>query len=709
MNVYDTSRIRNVVLLGHSGSGKTTLAETMAFESDTIKRRGSTEAGNTLSDYHPMEKEKKKSVFTTVLNLDWRGHKINLIDTPGTADFIGEVVAPLRISRNNIFVLDAEHGVEVGTEMLWNYARDFNTTSMIVVNKLDHPNSNFEKTVESARERFGKSVVVMQFPYSEGDGFNAIIDVMKMTMYEFPESGGKPDKLPIPDSMKATADLLHNELVEAIAENDEMLMDLFFEKGTLDEDELIDGFRKSMRNNSIHPLFCVSAERNMGTGRVMGFIDAAIESPEDGIPSTLSDGSEHVISTDQPPSMFIFKHTNEDHVGDMVYFKVTGGVLKPGMDLYNERTNNTVRLGTLAVPQCGRRVEVPELRAGDIGVAVKLKDCTTNDTLCEKSSPVEFRKVTYPEPTMSLALKSENGNEEKLGTALNQFAKEDPALVIDHNAELRQLIVSGQGEEHLNKISHLLENRYKIKVSFEDTRIPYRETISKAVKSQYRHKKQSGGAGQFADVHLLIEPWSEGMADPDGITVRGREEHDLPWGGKLVFLNCIVGGVIDNRFQPAILKGVMEKMENGPLSGCRARDVRVSVYDGSMHAVDSNEAAFKTAAMMAFKKGFLEAAPRLMEPIYEVQVFVPAEFMGDIMTDLSGRRGQIVGMDSEGSLQKVTARVPLSELNRYTTHLKSMTQGRASHSRKFQDYAQVPREVQDRIVQATLELEEAAL
>ncbi|MCH8566665.1 MAG: elongation factor G [Balneolales bacterium] len=704
---YPTSRIRNVVLLGHSGSGKTTLAETMAFEAGSINRRGSVNDGTSLSDFHPLEKGKKKSVHTTVLNFDWRGHKINLLDTPGTQDFLGEVIAPLRISRNNIFVLDAEHGVEVGTELLWNYAREFNTTSMIVVNKLDHPNSNFNHAVESAKERFGNSVVVIQFPYSEGEEFNAIIDVMKMTMYEFPESGGKPDKLPIPDSMRARAELLHNELVEAVAENDESLMDLYFEKGTLDEDELIEGFRKSMRNNSLHPLFCVSAEKNMGTGRVMGFIDAAIQSPDVGIPSTLEDGSEFVISDEKPPSLFIFKHSSEDHVGDMVYFKVTSGVLRPGIDLYNDRTNNTVRLGSLYVPHCGKRIEVPELRAGDIGLGVKLKDCTSNDTLCEKGLNVTFRRVKYPEPNISLALKVDGGADDKAGVALHQLIKEDPALSVDQNAELKQMILGGLGEEHLLKVKYILENQYKLSVSFEDPKIPYRETITKAVRANYRHKKQSGGAGQFADVHLFIEPYTDGMPDPQEFTVRGREEIELPWGGKLVFLNCIVGGVIDNRFLPAILKGVMDKMENGPLSGCRARDVRVSVFDGAMHQVDSNEAAFKTAAIMAFKQGFLNASPRLLEPVYEVNVFVPAEYMGEIMTDLSGRRGQIVGMDSEGSLQKVTARVPLAELVRYSTQLKSLTQGRASHTRKFADYVQVPREIQDRIMKESLALETA--
>ncbi|MFW6347280.1 MAG: EF-Tu/IF-2/RF-3 family GTPase, partial [Cyclonatronaceae bacterium] len=465
--------------------------------------------------------------------------------------------------------------------------------------------------------------------------------------------------------------------------------------------------RMSMRAGSIHPLFCVSAERNMGTGRVMGFIDAAIESPQEGIPSTLEDGGKHTISPEKRPSMFIFKQTQEPHVGDLSYFKVTGGVLKPGMDLYNERTNSTLRLGALFVPQCEKRHEIAALRAGDIGVTVKLKDCITSDTLSERDAPVRFRPTSYPNPTINLAVRASGGagNEEKLGSALHQISKEDPALLVDHNAELGQLIISGQGEEHLKRVQYQLENRYEIDIEFEDPRIPYRETITKSVNAHYRHKKQSGGAGQFAEVYLKIEPYEEGMPDPAEFSVRSREEHELEWGGKLVFINGIVGGVIDNRFMPAILKGIMEKMERGPLSGCRVQDVRVSVYDGAMHAVDSNEAAFKTAAMMAFRQGFLEAAPRLLEPVYEVRVFVPEPFMGDIMTDLSGRRGQITGMDSEGSLQRVTARVPLSELQRYTTHLKSMTQGRATHSRHFVDYMPVPADKQQQIMKAQAELE----
>lgn len=709
MQVYETSRIRNLVLLGHSGSGKTTLAETMAFESGVIKRRGTIENGTTVADYHPLEKEKGKSVFASLLNLDWRGHKINLIDTPGTADFIGEVIAPLKVSRNNIIVLDAEHGVEVGTDLLWNYAREHDTTSIIVVNKLDHPNANFDKTLEQAKERFGRGVVAMQFPFNTGNEFNAIVDVLKMTMYEFPEGGGKPDKLPIPDSVKAKADLLHNELVEAIAENDESLMDIFFEKGTLDEEEMIDGLRMAMMNNQIYPLFCVSAERNMGTGRVMGFIDAAIPSPDVSRPPKLADGTPYPISESNPASALIFRHINEEHVGDLMFFKVCGGSMKPGDDLYNSRMNSTVRLSSLFVTMGNKRTEVSELKAGDLGVAVKLKDCTTNDTIRSKSIDIEFKKVTYPEPTMRTAVRSKNtGDEEKVGAALHQLEKEDPTLLVDHNAELKQLIISGQGEEHLSRVKYLLETRFKVEVEFYEPRIPYRETITKSVRTHYRHKKQTGGAGQFADVHLLIEPFVEGMENPPDLNVRSTEEIELAWGGKLVFQNCIVGGVIDTRFLPAILKGVMDKMENGPLSGCRARDIRVSVFDGAMHSVDSNEAAFKTAALMAFKQGFLNAAPQLLEPIYEIEVFVPAEYMGDVMSDLSTRRGQIMGMDSEGSLQKITAKVPLGELSRYTTQLKSMTQGRATHKRAFSHYASVPRDIQERVMKETMELEEAS-
>lgn len=707
MNVYDPNKIRNVVLLGHSGSGKTTMAETMLYESGAIPRRGSVEQHNTISDYHEIEHEKLKSVFSTLMTLDWRGHKINLIDTPGTSDYIGEVIGALKVSATAIFTLDAERGVEVGTELLWNYTVQYQTPSLFVVNKVDHPKSDFQKCVDLAKERFGRAVTVVQYPYNEGEGFNAIIDVLKMTMYEFPEKGGKPQKLPIPDSQLAQAELLHNELVEAVAENDELLMDLYFEKGKLDEDEMREGLRKAMVNHQIFPLFCVSSTKNMGTGRVMGFLDNVAPSPLDVAGVKLQNGETMHVDPKGKSMLFLFKTQSESHVGDLMYFKVYSGTIKNGMDLVNHTSGNASRINSMFVCMGEKREEVSEVRAGDIAAVVKLKDCGVNDTLHEKGMNKAVEHIHFPEPVIQYAIRTANeSDDEKLSEALHQIQKEDPSLQLDYNKELKQTLIGGQGEEHLAVVKYNLEHRYKLDVLFEQPRIPYRETITKDAKASYKHKKQSGGAGQYGEVYMLIEPYKEGMPAPDGMSVRNVQEMDLEWGGKLVFQNCIVGGVIDTRFMPAILKGVMAKMENGPLSGCRARDIRVSVYDGSMHSVDSNEAAFKTAGLMAFRKAFMDASPKLLEPVYEIEIVVPGEYMGDIMNDLSTRRGQIQGVDAEGAIQKVKALVPLAELYRYSTQLKSMTQGRASYTRKFDHYATVPHDIQEQVMKENADLEE---
>lgn len=704
MKVYNSTRIRNVVLLGHAGSGKTTLAETMLFEAGAINRRGSVEEKNTISDYHPLEKEKQKSIYSSFLNLDWRGHKINLIDTPGTADYIGEVAGAVRIADTAIFTLNAEQGVEIGTNSLWRYVQKYDVPSMFIVNKLDAEQSDFWKTVDEAREQFGRQVTVVQYPFSEGNDFHAIIDVLRMTMYEFPDKGGKPDKLPIPDSQQAQAEKLHQELVETIAENDETLMDIYFEQGKLDEEQMEKGLHISLVNGQIFPLFCASAERNMGTGRIMGFLDDVAPNPLQGNPPKTVDGEVFELDPDGKPVMFLFKTHSESHVGDLIYFKVYGGSIKPGMDLVNSSNDTSVRLGNLYLTEGQKRIDIEEIKTGDIGSVVKLKDGEVNDTLHEKGHEVELEGIDFPPTTIRTAVKlKKEGEEDKLGHALHQIHREDPSAIIEHSQELRQLIIHGQGEEHLTVIENQLRNRFNLDVEFVKPKIPYRETITKGVRTQYKHKKQSGGAGQFAEVYLLIEPFTEGMPAPDDMKVRDVDEHELPWGGKLVFQNCIVGGVIDNRFMPAILKGVMEKMENGPMSGCRARDIRVSVYDGSMHSVDSNEAAFKTAALMAFRDGFMKANPQLMEPIYEVEINVPSDFMGDVMSDLSTRRGQIQGMDGEGSIQKIKAHVPLEELDHYSTRLKSMTQGSATYTREFSHYAQVPHDVQDRVIKENLE------
>lgn len=703
MKAYPPARIRNIALMGHSGSGKTTLAETMIFESGSSHRRGSIQQRNTLSDYKEIEKEKQKSVYGSLLHLDWRGTKVNLLDTPGTPDYWGQISDSLHVADTALIVLNSEAGVEVGTEAFWKAADRRDLPVMLVVNKLDGEKSDFQKTVDQAKERFGRGVVIVQYPYSEGDDFHAIIDVLKMTMYEFPEAGGKPDKLPIPESQRAQAELLHNELVEAVAENDETLLDLYFENGELDEYQMRDGLAAGMLNRDIFPLFCAVSGRNMGTGRILGFIGNVTPDPlHRELPTVNGEG--HRIDPEGPPALFVYRTVSESHVGDLNYFKVMSGEIRSGIDLENRRTGDSLRMSSLFVSQGGKRTETGSLMAGDLGVAVKLKQVEPSDTLTEKGHDLQIEPIQYPDPTMRTALKIRNeGEEDKLANALHQISREDPSLRVEHSQELQQTILHGLGEEHLAVAMHQLKDRFRLDVEFVTPRIPYRETITRKTEAHYKHKKQSGGAGQFAEVYLSIEPWYEGIPDRDDLNVRDVQQIDLEWGGKLVFQNCIVGGVIDNRFMPAILKGVMDKMANGPMSGCRVRDVRVSVYDGSMHSVDSNEAAFKTAALMAFKQGFLDASPQLLEPLYEVEVTLPSDYMGDVMSDLSSRRGQILGMDSEGSIQKIRAIVPLAELDQYTTRLKSLTQGTANHSRTFHSYGPVPHDVQRRVMDQTLQ------
>jgi len=702
MKVYESNRIRNVAIVGHIGSGKTTLAETMLFESGTIRKRGSTESKNSISDYHEIEKEKQKSIYGSLLHLDWRGTKINLFDTPGSTDFFGQITEAFSVSDVAMFVLNSESGVEIGTETFWDAAEKEGLPSIIVVNKLDSVNSNFQNSMDMAKERFGRSVAIVQYPYSEGEEFHAIIDVLKMTMYEFPEAGGRPDKLPIPESHQAQAELLHNELVELIAENDETLLDLYFENGELDEYQMRDGLQMSLMNRDIFPVFCTSASRNAGSGRIMGFLGNVAPSPLER-DMKLKNGDSFEVDSEGKASFHVFKTASENHVGDLTFFKATGGIIKPGIDLENSRTLDSMRVGSLFIPQGSKRTEVSEVMAGDLAVAVKLKDLHSGDTARLKGETVEFKELNYPNTTMRVAVKlKKEGDEDKLGSALHQIQKEDPSLTVEHSQELQQTILHGLGEEHLSITLFELKERFNLDVDFIKPKIPYRETITKRVDTHYKHKKQSGGAGQFAEVYLSIEPWEEGMPDRDDLNVRNIDKIELDWGGTLVFQNCIVGGVIDNRYMPAILKGVMEKMSNGPLSGCRARDIRVSVYDGSMHSVDSNEAAFKTAALMAFKDGFHNAAPQLMEPLYEIEVTLPAAYMGDVMSDLSSRRGQILGMDSEGTFQKIRAIVPLQELDQYTTRLKSITQGSATFTRSFHEYGQVPHDIQQRIIEETL-------
>jgi elongation factor G len=699
MKIYDKQHIKNLVLLGAAKSGKTTLSETMLFEAGIINRRGTVEEKNTVSDFHKIEQERGGSVYATPLHLDWRDYKINVIDTPGMDDFMGEIVSSVRVADTCVMVLNAQYGVEVGTELIWNYVDNFQKPTILVINQLEHPKANFEASVESARESFGNAVTLMQYPLKTGEGFNAIIDLLKMTMYRFPAGGGKPEKLPIPESEKAKADQLHNELVEKAAENDEELMELYFEKGNLDEDELRKGLKIGMLKHQVFPIFCISAKQNMGSGRLMGFIDNVAPGAYEMLPEHTVDGKTIDCNPEKPTSLFVFKTSIEPYLGKLTYFKVCSGEVSVGMDLVNSQNAGNERITQLFITDGNKRETVQKLVAGDIGATIKLKNTGTNQTLHQKDFEVAFHPMEFPEPRVRTALVAETKNDEdKLSEVIKELHAEDPTLQIEYSNELKQLILSGQGELHFAATQWRLANVYNLRVRFEDPRIPYRETIRKQANANYRHKKQSGGAGQFAEVSMTILPYFEGMPDPSDFNIRGKEVVDLPWGGKLVFYNCIVGGVIDARFMPSILKGVMEKMEEGPMTRSRARDICVLVHDGKMHPVDSNDISFKIAGLQAFRQAFMAADPKLLEPVYDLEVLAPEEVVGEVMTDLQTRRAMIMGIDSKNQYQVINARVPLMELKDYSSSLKSNTQGRASFKTRFAEYAPVPVDLQKQLI-----------
>lgn len=704
MKVYDEKHIKNIVLLGATKAGKTLLAEDMIFEAGIIHRRGTIEGKNTVSDYHEIEHERGNSVFATALHTEWRDYKINIIDTPGFDDFVGEMISSVRVADTCVMVINAQHGVEVGTELIWNYVDKFSKPTLFAINQVDHPKADFDAALASLQNRFGSAVTQMQYPYNQGEDFNAIIDLLKMVMYKFPVDGGKPKKLAIPDGEKEKADRLHNLLVEKAAENDEQLMEKYFEKGSLDEDELRQGLKLGMIHHDVFPVFCMSAKKNMGSGRMMGFIDNVAPSPLETKPETAADGSKIPADTQAPPVLFVFKSHLEPNLGKLSFFKVIAGEINAGTELTNSQTGAVEKIHQLFIMDGRNRTPVDRLVTGDIGATLKLKDTSSNQTLRASDRDITVQPIQYPEPRIRTAVVAQSKNDdEKIGEVLHRINQEDPTVQVEFSNELKQLIISGQGELHLAVCKWYLEQVYKLHVTFENPRISYRETIRKSAVASYRHKKQSGGAGQFAEVHLSVEPYTEGMADPGEYTVRGREIIDLPWGGKLAFFNCIVGGVIDARFIPSILKGVMEKMEQGPITGSYVRDVRVCVFDGKMHPVDSNDISFKIAGMMAFKDAFLKSEPQLLEPVFDLEVMLPEEVMGDVMSDLQTRRAMIMGMDSKDNFQVIKARAPLAELDRYSTTLRSLSQGRASFHQRFSEFSPVPYEVQQHVAKSAHE------
>lgn len=701
MAEFDVNHVKNIVLLGHSGSGKTTLAESMLFEAGLINRRGSIEEQNTTGDYTDLEKERGNTIFSKLLHTKWKGYKINILDTPGYDDFSGEVISALRVADTGVMLLNASEGVEVGTDIIWEYTDKFKTPTIFLVNKLDHDKADFDKTVQEAKNHFGNHVVLVQYPLNTGTGFNAIVDVLNMVMYKYGAENSKPQKLPIPDSERPKAEALHKELIESIAANDETLMEKYFDKGELTEDEMKEGLHLSMTKHELFPVFCASALQNRGVVRLMSYIDNVVPPSCEMPPQKAKDGSTITCDPNGPVCIFVYKTVNEPHVGELSFFKVYSGTVRPGMELVNENTSVTEKINQVFLMEGNKRLPANELIAGDIGATLKLRNTHVNNTLHEKGKHIELLPIEFPDPLMSVAVvNNKKGEEEKLASALHQLREEDPTLRMEVSQELGQTLLHCQGDMHLSVIKWKLANLYHVEVSYNKPKIAFRETIRTKTESMYRHKKQSGGAGQFGEVSLRIEPWYEGMPEPEDLTVRGREVVDLPWGGKLVYYNCIVGGVIDARFLPSILKGVMEKMQSGPLTGSYVRDIRVCVFDGKMHPVDSNDIAFKIAGMMAFKDAFQKASPQVLEPIYAIEVFCPDELTGAILGDLQMRRGMVEGFNAEGHFTVVNATIPHAELNGYASTLRSLTQGKARFKMRFDHYAPVSPEVQKKLADA---------
>ena len=708
MKVYQTNEIKNIALLGSSGSGKTTLVEAMLFESGVIKRRGSVAAKNTVSDYFPVEQEYGYSVFSTVLHVEWNNKKLNIIDCPGSDDFVGSTVTALNVTDTAIILLNGQYGVEVGTQNHFRYTEKLNKPVIFLVNQLDNEKCDYDNILEQLKEAYGSKVVPIQYPIATGPGFNALIDVLLMKKYSWKPEGGAPTIEDIPAEEMDKAMEMHKALVEAAAENDENLMEKFFEQDSLTEDEMREGIRKGLIARGMFPVFCVCGGKDMGVRRLMEFLGNVVPFVSEMPKVQNTEGKEVAPDTNGPESLYFFKTSVEPHIGEVSYFKVMSGKVHEGDDLLNADRGSKERIAQIYVVAGGNRVKVEELQAGDIGAAVKLKDVKTGNTLNGKDCDYKFNFIKYPNSKYTRAIKPVNeADVEKMMSILNRMREEDPTWVIEQSKELKQTLVHGQGEFHLRTLKWRLENNEKLPVKYEEPKIPYRETITKAARADYRHKKQSGGAGQFGEVHLIVEPYKEGMPVPDTykfngqefkITVRGTEEIPLEWGGKLVFINSIVGGSIDARFLPAIMKGIMSRLEQGPLTGSYARDVRVIVYDGKMHPVDSNEISFMLAGRNAFSEAFKNAGPKILEPIYDVEVFVPSDRMGDVMGDLQGRRAMIMGMSSEKGFEKLVAKVPLKEMSSYSTALSSLTGGRASFIMKFASYELVPTDVQDKLI-----------
>lgn len=712
MKAYSTQNIRNVVLLGSTKSGKTTLSEAMLFEGKVIDRRGTVEAGTTVSDNSEIEQSNQRSIYSTPLYAEFMDTKFNIVDTPGADDFVGGAVSAFKVCDTGILLVNAQQGVEVGTEIFARYADNYNVPLIMAINQLDGEKASWDNTLETMKEAFGGKPVIIQYPVNPGPAFDGFIDVLKMKYYHFKDDNGTREDLEIPDAYKDEAQELRSALIERAAEYDDTLMEKFFDTGVLTEDEIRKGLGIGLRAGEVMPVFCLSAKKDIGVKRLMEFTIRTAPSPAER-PSKTVDGREIECKQDAPTSLFIYKTAVESHLGEVAYFKVMSGELTEGQDLENPATGDKERISTIYAVAGKKKERVTDLYAGDIGCTVKLRSAKTNVTLCQPGTEIEFEPIVFPAPKFRTAVKAkEQKDEEKMGEALAKMSAEDPTIIVEYSKELKQTILKGQGEQHINIVKSRLKNENKIEIELFPPKISYRETITKVATASYRHKKQSGGAGQFGEVHLLVCPIVEGVDATnrfriDGkemvLNIKNKESYDLDWGGKLEFYNCIIGGAIDARFMPAILKGIMDKMSEGPLTGSLARDIRVYVYDGKMHPVDSNEISFVLAARNAFKEAFRNAGPKIMEPIYSLEVMTPSEYMGACMSDLQNRRALIEGMSSEKGFDVIKARVPLAELYKYSTALSSLTSGSATFTMQFADYQPVPGDVQEKLLKAYME------
>ena len=687
MKEHGPDTIRNIAFIGHGGTGKTSLSEIILFTAHEINRIGSVTEGNTVSDYSPNEIEKQISISTSLMHIEWEGSKINILDTPGYSDFVGDVKSAMRVADTAIMLLKSAEGIEVGTELTGGFINEFALPSAIIINKVDNEHSTFFETFEKAKKRLTSGASVITFPVKEGVGFNTVVDIIKMKAYEYGEAGSrKVTEKDIPSELKAKAEELRTYLIEKIAETSEELMNKYFEEGSLSEEEIAKGIKTAILNRSLTPVFAVSATAAVGINNFLDFAAKYFPSPLDrgGEEATLAGKNEKVLVKPDPsgePVLFVFKTLSEQHVGELSLFKVYSGTVRAGMDLVNQTNNKIERLSQLSILNGRTRKEVPQILAGDIGAVVKLKDTHTNNTLSSKNFGVVINPIVFPEPVIHGAvIPKAKGDEDKISAGLHTLHEEDPSFNVKYDPEIAQTVVSGQGELQLALAVKRLKERYGVDVDLVEPKIPYRETIKATVNDvEYKHKKQSGGRGQYGHVHFKMEP--------------------LPRGKGFEFVDAIVGGVVPGRFIPAVEKGIQETMAKGVISGNKVVDVKVTLFDGTYHTVDSDEMSFKIAASMCFRKGFLEAKPCLLEPIYEIEVKVPEEYMGDVMGDISSRRGKIQGMDSDGQFQVIKAMVPLAELYKYSSQLRSLTQGRGLFKRKFSHYEEVPKEIEQKVIE----------